>query len=49
MSDQNLDCGTTHFTNEGIRNSLKARIPTKHHEIENMTFGAIDEYESFVL
>ncbi|TGO23203.1 hypothetical protein BPAE_0140g00090 [Botrytis paeoniae] len=42
------DRGTNHFTNEGIRDSLKARMPTKHHhEINDMTFGAIDQLEVF--
>ncbi|RAL68027.1 hypothetical protein DID88_008750 [Monilinia fructigena] len=49
MIIHHTDCGTTHFTNEGIRNSLKARIPTKHREIENMTFGAINDLKQSVI
>ncbi|KAF7856939.1 hypothetical protein EAF04_009699 [Stromatinia cepivora] len=50
MIIHHTDCGTTHFTNEGSRDSLKARMPTKHHhKIDNMTFGAVDDLKQSVI
>jgi hypothetical protein len=36
------DCGGSHFKEQGIRDTLKARLPG-HPEIDNMTFGAFDK------
>jgi len=50
MVIHHTDCGTTHFKNKGIRDSLKARMPTKnHHEIDNMAFGAVDDLKQSVI
>ena len=38
-----VDCGTTHFKDEGIRQGLKARLPEREQEIEGLVFGGIDE------
>jgi len=41
-----LDCGSTHFKDQGIRDALKKRLPDDK-EIDSMIFGAIDEYVLF--
>ncbi|TGO77115.1 hypothetical protein BELL_0122g00110 [Botrytis elliptica] len=41
--------GTTHLTNKDIHDSLRACVPAKrHHEINDMMFGAIDKLESVI-
>lgn len=38
------DCGTTHFTDKMIKDTLKERLPG-HSEIDEIsTFGGINEY-----
>ncbi|KAF5871627.1 uncharacterized protein Bfra_008650, partial [Botrytis fragariae] len=50
MVIHHTDSGAIHFTNEDIRDSLRACMPTKHHhEINYMAFGAIDNLKQSVI
>ncbi|TGO49756.1 hypothetical protein BCON_0201g00240 [Botryotinia convoluta] len=46
MVIHHTDSETTHFTNGDIRDSLRAK---HHHEINDMTFGAIDNLKQSVI